>query len=248
MKWVSFLIGLAIGLWIALVALFLRPIHEQQPISLTVNGMAQTQGAGLHAKVLWIPSGNDLYRCTNNDQGGALVEDQGGGVVEDHGAAIVDDHGAAIVDDHGAAIVEDNGGGNAVENAAHVPAPSSAQQSPERGYRELRCNLNKYGGPVVKHDYGRVVAVGMPLGGDYVCLSESGNATVRRADGVRIDIGADGTINVDSGDINTDTSESVSLPGSEPGGSDLVYCMVAGSDSGPVIVDVDGIILSSGNP
>lgn len=228
-NWTSFLLGFAIGLWLALVVLLLMPQQDQQPCC----GMPVAAQAGVgsshhsHAWTIWIPGGSAVYRCTNNDHGGAIVEDHGGAIVDDHGAPIVDDHGAPIVDDHGVPIVDDKGGGNIPANAPNVPAPTSDLLGGDRGYRDFYCDTNQYGGAVVKSETGRVVAVGMPAG-DHSCVSVNGNATAQDTDGTTIELDHGGAIVDDAGNATG------------PGG-DLVYCMVAKDTSEAVVVNADGV-------
>jgi len=239
MNWTSFLIGLAIGLWIAVVALLLMPSEDDQPYIVVSGSTPATQSAG---KSLWIPSGDGVYRCTNNDHGGGIVEDHGGGVVEDHGGGTVEDHGGGVVEDHG--------GGNVEDGSAHVPAPPDG-----RGYQQFWCDLNQIGGPVVKHRDGRVVTVAMPIEGGFTCERDpSGNAIVVNSEGelVEIDHGGGtvedhggGTVE-DSGLGSTtadDTANDLLTEEEDPSqltGTDRVYCMVLERTSDPLIVDVDG--------
>jgi hypothetical protein len=220
MKWTSFILGLAIGLWIAVVALFLKWANPQ-PVEVTVSGLPTQAGSGVSSRAtgLWLPSGDGEYFCTNNDHGGAIVEDHGGGIVDDHGAPIVDDRGAPIVDDHGAPIVEDNGGGEIGANAAHVavPGPDATELGESRGFREFRCALNDHNGPVVLHTSGRVVAVAMPDDSAYECNAVNGDATVTK-NGIPVEVDHGGAIVDDAGDGmgSADT---------------FVTCMVANRDS-----------------
>jgi len=248
MKWTTFLAGLAIGLWIAVVVLFLIP-QKDEPRYVVVSGVSGSTIAG--SKTLWLPSGDGVYRCTNNDHGG--------GVVEDHGRGVVEDHGGGTVEDHGGGTVEDHGGGNVEDAAAHVPAPVK-----DRGYQQYWCDLNKRGGPVVKERDGRTIAVGMPVNGKYHCMKDSsGNALVVDVDKVRIDIDHGGGVVEDhgggtvedygEGHKTIDNFNAVGLleSGEDPveiTGSDRVYCMVEKRESEPVIVDVDGELVDLSQP
>ncbi len=252
-------VGLAIGLWVAVVVLFLLPEREHN-IHVTVSA----EGVQSSLRTLWIPSGDDVYRCSNNDHGGGLVEDHGRGSVDDHGRGSVDDHGRGSVDDHGGGVVEDG--------AAHVPAPTKDLLGETRGYQEFWCDLNDYGGPVVRHRDGRVVAVAMPaetddgkyqcakdLNGDAVILYKGDDdnmymAQVDHGGGIVDDHGR-GSVD-DSGvrttpapDVNGCT-ESENCEGARPEliGAGFVYCMVVFPDTEPVIVNIDGDVLPVGTP
>lgn len=241
MKWTTFLAGLAIGLWIAVVVLFLWP-REQTPPYVVQYG---APGApAVHAKTLWIPSGDGVYRCTNNDHGGGVVEDHGRGVVEDHGRGTVEDHGGGVVEDHGGGVVEDG--------AAHVPAPTG-----NRGYQEYWCDLNPAGGPLVRDRSGRIVVVAMPTEPGYQCRRDAnghasvwtaveinGETRLRKVDvdhggGVVEDHGR-GTVEDSGGGVEAPPVTLAGLTPDVPAGADRHYCMVANADSAPVIVDADG--------
>jgi hypothetical protein len=231
-NWTTFLAGLAIGLWIAVVALFLIPQQLDREYVVVSGSPDTAYGGGV--KTLWVPSGGGLYRCTNNDHGG--------GVVEDHGRGNVDDHGGGNVEDHGGGNVEDHGGGNVEDGAAHVPAPKE-----NRGYQEFWCDLNRYGGPIVRARDGRIVSVAMPVQGEFICAKDvSGNAVVTDSDNklYAIDHGGGnvedhGGGNVEDHGPNTG-GYNWSDRSDQPGGSDRVYCQVLHRDSPPKIVDVDG--------
>jgi hypothetical protein len=255
MKWlIYFFVGLAIGLWIAVVVLFLLPEREQN-IQVTVSA----DGSKSSMRTLWVPGGDDVYRCSNNDHGGGLVEDHGRGTVDDHGRGTVDDHGRGTVDDHGGGVVEDG--------AAHVPAPTGGLLSDSRGYQDFWCDLNDYGGPVVKHRDGRVVAVAMPVGPEYKCIKDLNGDAVVVTEGddnelipVEIDHGGGvvddhgrGTVE-DSGvqtspaageDGCTGITDSCSTGSDVLTGTNFVYCMVVFPDSDPIIVNIDGVEVPS---
>lgn len=251
MKWFIYLfVGLAIGLWVAVAVLFLIPEREKT-IHVTVSG----DGMLSPDRTLWIPGGDDVYRCSNNDHGGGLVEDHGRGTVDDHGRGSVDDHGRGSVDDHGGGVVEDG--------AAHVPAPTKDLLGDSRAYQEFWCDLNDYGGPVVKHRDGRTVAVALPIGKDYKCAKDlNGDAmAVSEKDGelflVEVDHGGGvvddhgrGSVD-DSGVRRTPAADVDGCSGSEncsdvdPAmtGREFVYCMVVYPDSDPVLVNIDGDVV-----
>lgn len=259
-------VALAIGLWLAVVILFLLPEREHK-VHVTVSA----DGSLSSLRTLWIPSGDDVYRCSNNDHGGGLVEDHGRGSVDDHGRGSVDDHGRGSVDDQGRGPVDDHGGGVVEDGAAHVPAPTRTLLGDSRGYQEFWCDLNDYGGPVVKHRDGRVVAVAMPakssdrqyqcgkdLNGDAVILYKGQDnkmymAQVDHGGGIVDDQGR-GPVD-DSGMRSPPPPNANGCTGSEncegvrPDliGADFVYCMVAFPDSNPVIVNIDGEVLPGNN-
>ena len=247
-------VGLAIGLWIAVVILFLLP-ERKQNIHVTVSA----DGMQSSLRTLWIPSGDDVYRCSNNDHGGGLVEDHGRGSVDDHGRGSVDDHGRGSVDDHGGGVVEDG--------AAHVPAPTKDLLGDSRSYQEFWCDLNDSGGPVVRHRDGRVVAVAMPaktddkeykcgkdLNGDAVIMYEGDDGTMYVAEvdhgGVMNDHGRgsvddSGVRKTPAAGVNGCTqSENCNDVSPYLTGADFVYCMVAFPDTDPVIVNIDGEVLT----
>ncbi|MCP4048173.1 MAG: hypothetical protein GY732_19530 [Gammaproteobacteria bacterium] len=234
MNWTTFLAGLAIGLWIAVVVLFLIP-RDDEPSYIVVAGAPGQTTASL--KTLWLPSGDGVYRCTNNDHGGGIVEDHGRGVVEDHGGGNVEDHGGGNVEDHG--------GGNVEDGAAHVPAPVT-----DRGYQQYWCDLNHLGGPVVKDRDGRVVAVAMPREGVYTCEKDpSGNAVVVTLNNKVVTIDHGGGNVEDSDSIDVDSGVGVDTPGTfNPAGTgtlagaERLYCAVLTRDSDPTIVTVDGVV------
>lgn len=234
-NWTTLLAGLAIGLWIAVVALFLIPQQLDREY-VVVSGDPGGTYAG-RAKTLWIPSGDGVYRCTNNDHGG--------GVVEDHGRGNVEDHGRGNVEDHGRGNVEDHGGGNVEDGAAHVPAPLE-----DRDYQEYWCDLNRYGGPMVRARDGRVITVAMPVQGDFICSRDiNGNAVVTDTQdriwavdhgGGKVEDHGGGNVEDSGRGPSTGTGYNYSDRADEPAGSDRLYCQVLQRDSEPTIVDVDG--------
>ena len=111
-SWLAFLLGLAIGLWISVVVLFLVGTDNDQ----CCHGSGGTTIITYPAPdTAWVPSGDGDYYCTNDDEGRAIVVDEGKAIVADEGRAIVIDEGGAIIIDEGGAIVADDGG--------VVPAP-----------------------------------------------------------------------------------------------------------------------------
>ena len=223
-SWLSFLLGLAIGLWISVVALFLIDWDDDcdcGPPGTTIIAQPVGQDA-------WIPAGDGNYWCTNNDQGGAIVMDQGGAIVMDQGGAIVIDQGGAIVVDQGSAIVIDAGG--------HVPAPD------DRDFEEFACETNDQGGAIVMDREGRIVVVSMPDSyASEQCGSVNGNATVINGSDERIQIDQGGAIVVDASgtvtlDKSADDADDKTLPGGPTSTSDLAYCVVDPEDADPIVI------------
>ena len=240
---ISFLLGLAIGLWIAFVVFFVFDHGDDcdcGPGGGVIIANPQTDA--------YVPAGDGDYYCTNNDQGGALVIDQGGAVVADQGGAIVIDQGGAVVADQGGAIVVDQGGAIVADYGGFVPAPGDdeKQLDRDRGFQEFKCETNDQGGAIVADGAGRIVVVSMPnLYLSDQCKSVNGNAVV-----VHDVNGADERIWIDAGggvvpDEGSDISAGIeNEPDSDqPLGSDapksesvLAYCMVAEAGSAPIVI------------
>ena len=233
-NWLSFLLGLAIGLWISVVILFLIDDDSHD----------QCCGAGGTTIITiptendaWVPGGDGDYYCTNDDQGGAIVIDQGGAIVQDQGGAIVIDQGGAIVQDQGGAIVQDNGG------FAPAPGPDGDQLSRDRDYEEFRCKINDQGGAIVQDRAGRDAVVSMPNSfASEQCVRVNGNAVVVNETGERVEIDEGGAIVVDQGgaivsDESADAGDDQALGASAPhSDTDLAYCMVAEANSTPIVI------------
>ena len=172
----SFLLGLAIGLWIAFVVFFVFDHGDDcdcGPGGSMIVANPQTDA--------YVPAGDGDYYCTNNDQGGALVIDQGSAVVADQGSAIVIDQGSAVVADQGSAIVVDQGSAIVADDGGFVPAPGDDQKQlgRDRLFEEFKCETNDQGGAIVADGAGRIVVVAMP--NSYLsdqCKSVNGNAVV----------------------------------------------------------------------
>ncbi|MGI9237834.1 MAG: hypothetical protein ACR2QZ_10585 [Woeseiaceae bacterium] len=235
-SWLSFLLGLAIGLWISVVALFLMDLGNDCDCG-TPGTTIITHPVADEA---WIPAGDGAYFCTNDDQGRAIVVDQGRAVVVDQGRSIVVDQGGAIVVDQGGAIVIDAGG--------HVPAPdsSSEQLGRDRDFEEYACETNDQGGAIVVDRAGRIVVVSMPESFDSDrCGRLNGSATVINDEDKRIEVDQGGAIVVDaSGTIDLDESADAGndqeLPDDSPlSTTELAYCIVATEASEPVVVRAD---------
>jgi hypothetical protein len=235
-NWLAFLLGLAIGLWIAVVALFLSPFDDDDcntcggPGGTTIITYPQGDGA-------WVPGGDGSYFCTNNDEGGAIVIDEGGAVVADEGGAIVIDEGGAIVIDEGGAVVIDAGG------FVPAPGPSMTQLNRDRDFEEFACDTNDEGGAVVADRSGRIAARSMP--NSYPserCARVNGNAVVIDGTGQAIDIDEGGAVVVDEGgpvvaDETADSEDDEELmPGAPTSDTELAYCMVATPTSAPIVI------------
>ena len=104
-SWLSFLLGLAIGLWISLVVLFL----SGRPTECDCVGGSSTIITAPGGDAAWIPGGDAAYYCTNNDEGRAVVVDEGRAVVVDEGRAVVVDGSGNVTVDEGRAVVVDKG-------------------------------------------------------------------------------------------------------------------------------------------
>lgn len=157
-NWTTFLLGFAIALWIALVLLFILPDDDQPPAaSVCPISSCCCGGPGIPPIPDWpleVPSGPEPYFCTNNDNGGGVVQDNGGG------------------------IVQDNGGGIVQDDATRVPVPTAETLGePERDVGEFWCEINDNGGGIVQ-DSGtlRSVVVPMEKGPAIWCFNNNGHA------------------------------------------------------------------------
>jgi len=240
----SFIIGFAIALWLGVVLFFLLPQQDKEPCC----PVAIPTYTGDSADPLWVPSGEALYRCTNDDRGRGVVEDRGRGVVEDRGRGVVEDRGRGVVEDRGRGVVEDG--------VARVPAPTGELLDRQRYYREFSCETNKRGGPVVMQGY-RVVAVAMAADQPgHQCTIEDGNAVVVNTEnGLPVIVSSTGYLADDRGRGVVEDAESYRIPleqGAVVGegldedesqqlrATELVYCMVLDPAGSAIIVDVNG--------
>lgn len=226
-SWLSFLLGLAIGLWISVVVLFLTDWGADDHDHCCVPGGPSDGPGQSDDGNAYVPGGSDEYYCTNDDEGGAIVVDEGGAIVVDEGGAIVVDEGGAIV----------------VDARGRVPAPGSgsSQLNRDRMFEEFRCDTNDEGGAIVVDRGGRRVVVAMPnTFATAQCGSLNGNAVV---------VGGDGTsILIDGRGAEVDTRIAIEPPvkAEEPDGElpegapesepKLSYCMVATPDSDPIVI------------
>lgn len=229
----AFLLGLAIGLWLAIVVLFLIDFDDDD--CYTCGGGGSTIITYPLSDEVWIPGGDGGYYCTNDDEGSAIVIDEGSAVVADEGGAIVIDEGGAIIIDEGSAVVADNGG--------FVPAPGSDQLGRDRDFEEFHCDTNDEGGAVVADRSGRIVVVGMP--NEYPserCIRVNGNAVAIDEDDVPVHVDEGGAVIADEGgavvaDASADPGDDEELGDDAPeSDTDLAYCMVATATSDPIVI------------
>lgn len=243
--WLTFLLGFAIALWIAIVVLFLLPEDSDDRSPTVVNCGAGNCGrpAGLLSRPgpLWIPQGGDSYFCTNRQDGGGYVEDAGGGPVQDAGGYVEDAGG----------YVED-AGGYVEDTAPRSPAPSDDHLGASRGPHEYHCETNNDGGGYVEDKTGRAVTVPMRTDGNFFCWKDGlGNAVALRAELVAADGGGTETVYyrtklnrnqelvlTDGADPNV--ADLVGLPDQPPELPTYVYCMVPDSASDASIIDQGG--------
>lgn len=230
-SWLSFLLGLAIGLWIAIVALFLLGRHECDcgPGGTTIVTYPNSSFA-------WVPGGDEAYFCANNDEGGAIVVDEGGAVVVDEGGAVVVDEGGAVVVDEGSAVVVDSG--------PFAPVPGNTQLGRDREFEEFRCSTNDEGGAIVVDRLGRVVVATMPNSDAFDsdrCVRSNGDAAIRNDLGEPVEVDEGGAVVVDEGgavvvDAEAEAGEDVELPDGIPTSTtNLAYCTVAEDSSNPIV-------------
>lgn len=233
-NWLAFLLGLAIGLWISVVVLFLIDIDDHNHCCGSGGTTIITYPVGNDA---WVPGGDGGYYCTNDDEGRAIVVDEGGAIVADEGGAIVVDEGGAIVVDEGGAIVADAGG------FPPAPGPDGGQLGRDREYEEFECETNDEGGAIVADRAGRVAVTSMPNSfASEQCIRVNGNAVVVNEEGEPIVIDEGGEIVPDEGgasdaDETADGDDDQDLPDDAPkSDTDLAYCMVAEADSTPIVI------------
>lgn len=220
-SWLSFLLGFAIGLWLALVLLFILPDNDA-PAATCPSCCCQGPGWPLPQPPpdwpLHIPSGNEPYTCANNDNGGGVVQDNGGGVVQD------------------------NGGGTVQDGIPKIPAPTDdTLEGDDRDIEEFDCDTNDNGGGVVQDsDTLRLVVVPMRKDDQLHCANILGYAWVLKEDGsdfILISYDSNG----DPVELGSpvDASDRVQYPSVETGDG-WAFCTVAPEDdSDPQIVDED---------
>ena len=231
-SWLSFLLGLAIGLWISLVVLFL----SGRPTECDCVGGSSTIITAPGADAAWIPGGDAAYYCTNNDEGRAVVVDEGRAVVVDEGRAVVVDGSGNVTVDEGRAVVVDKGG--------FIPAPTAEQLERERGFEEFRCATNDEGGAIVVDRGGRIVVVSMPaehasercgrLNGNAIVVNEDQNPVLTDDEGGAVVVDEGGAVVVDAGADATD--DQTLPPDAQTSNTPLAYCMVAEPDAAPLVI------------
>ncbi|MEO1203509.1 MAG: hypothetical protein AAFX10_12430, partial [Pseudomonadota bacterium] len=149
-NWLTFLLGFAIALWLAIVVLFALPDDgpetpvEERPAN---PGQVVARPIRKPIKPMWIREGDEPMFCTNTDAGGGYVEDGGGGYVDDGGGGYVDDGGGGYVDD----------------GAPRSPAPSKKHAGVFRATNTYHCETNDGGGGYVEDHTGRSVTQPMPM-------------------------------------------------------------------------------------
>ncbi len=230
-NWLAFLLGLAIGLWLSVVVLFLVDFDDDDcdcgPGGGTIIAYPEGDGA-------WVPGGNGEYFCTNNDEGRAIVIDHGRAIVADEGRAIVIDESGRVQVDEGRAVVADAGG------FVPAPGPGSNQLNRDRTFEEFECDKNADGGATVASREGSITVVSMPdnslvehcgrLNGNAIVVNGAGNLVNIDSNGDAIDTG------VLAGPFLAAVTEE-NLSGTAPTStSNLDYCMVATPTSLPVLI------------
>ena len=245
-SWLTFLLGFAIALWIAIVVLFILP-KDDEP-STVVHCSSSTCGGSTSpvfpAGPLWIPSGGDGYFCTNRQDGGGYVEDAGGGPVQDAGGYVEDAGG----------YVED-AGGYVEDTAPRVPAPSIDHQNVERDSWTYHCETNNDGGGYVEDKTGRDVTLPMRTDGEFFCWKDPlDNAVVLRreeTDGTtayyRTQLNRHQDLILLEG-ANPAAGTAIALPTQPPQLDTYVYCMVAEEPSDAKILDRAGVCLAGNCP
>lgn len=243
--WLTFFVGFAIALWIAVVVLFILPSDdEQSPVVVHCSsGQCPGQRPIRLPGPLWIPPGGDSFYCTNRQDGGGYVEDAGGGPVND-GGGYVEDAGGYVEDAGG--YVED-AGGYVEDTAPRSPAPSTDHENVDRGTWEYHCETNNDGGGYVEDKTGRDVTVPMRTNGRFLCWKDGlNNAVVLRAEEqagttryfrTRLDRHQNLTL-LDGEEPNA--TDLVALPNQPPELDTYVYCMVAKPASAPSILTKGG--------
>jgi len=116
MFWRGIIIGLALGVWIASLALWALWTGDDDrgdpDCAAACCGCAQNQhGHPPPVNVAWAPPGTARYFCGRSDHGGGFLWDHAGGYLWDHGAGYLWDHGGGYLWDHGGGFVWDHGGG-----------------------------------------------------------------------------------------------------------------------------------------
>ncbi len=229
-NWITFLLGFAIALWIALVLLFVIPDDDPPTLATACHAAGCSSCCGgktiaFRNRTLWISAGDDREYCTNNDNGGGYIEDNGGGYVDDNGGGYIDDNGGGYIDD--------NGGGYVDDGWPRVPAPTSEELARARDTEEFQCRSNDNGGGYIEDTTRRSVALPIPNDNRFACwrdpghnasvvrTEESGGVTVYRR--VRFDKYQNVVLldEVSVGDVND-----LVFPGNNGLTDDFLFCMV----------------------
>ncbi len=250
-NWLTFLLGFAIALWVALVVLLLLPENEapSQPVACVSCGGAH--GARLptrpQKRPLWIEAGSETYYCSNTDAGGGYVEDSGGGYVDDAGGGYVDDGGGGYVDDAGGGYVDDN--------APRAPVPSRNHGKVDRGEKEYHCETNDSGGGYVEDSGGRSVTQPMLRLGSFLCWKDpAGNAVVVQSNTMTANTTYQrAKINryqrAELYDyVQPNAANLVTVQASYAGLDRFVYCMVTKNHASAYILDREGTCASGNCP
>ena len=247
--WLTFFLGFAIALWIAIVLLFLLngdDDSDEKDAPQTVVHCSSGHCGHPRPRPMgpfWIPPGGDSIFCTNRQDGGGYVEDAGGGPVGDGGGYVED--GGGYVED-GGGYVED-GGGYVEDTAPRSPAPSADHMNVARETWEYHCETNSDGGGYVEDKTGRDVTVPMRTSGRFVCWKDGlGNAVVLRAEGQGVNLRYFRTrldrrqnlVLLDG--ASPSAADIVALPSQPPELDTYAYCMVAKKTSTPVILSKSG--------
>ena len=237
-NWLAFLLGFAIALWIAVVLLFILPQQDSAPPDDRPVYAQPPSQANRPARAYWIPSGDDVVYCTNNDAGGGYVEDAGGGYVDDVGGGYVDDVGGGYVDD----------------NTPRTPAPSKDHGGVFRESQEYHCETNDVGGGYVEDMASRSVAQPMPAAARFVCWKDAvGNAAVLRTEG---DAGSETYWRIKLSknqhvvlyDTVDPAGSAVEIPEANRVEGSYLFCMVDKSNSDPLIRDRVGNCIAGSCP
>jgi len=175
MYWRGIIVGLALGVWVASLALWaLWQDAESTPAQCTscCGGCGQNDHAHPPpVNVAWAPPGPARYYCGLSDHGGGFMWDHGGGALWDHGGGYLWDHGGGSLWDHGGGFVWDHGGGylwdhgggfvwdhgggfvwdsdlsdaGPLPGSPAVPVPATAELGRDRNPFEFRCETSAGG-------------------------------------------------------------------------------------------------------
>lgn len=251
--WLWLFIGFAIGLWIAVVVLLLRPDEAPAPAQPgCFHGCSACCDRPRVAALptLWVPDGGERFYCTNRDNGWGVVMDGGYGVVMDSGSALADagwgvvmDGGYGVVMDAGWGVVMDSSGqpgsqADIPDGVPRSPVPVDAELGAPRQTQEFACAVTRHGGGYVEYRTGRAVTVPIPSDPQFKCISEGGSARVLDSQRHRVAFDASGNavVDIQGGPVPPTANEKTSLDHADA----FLYCLVAKADSEPAIVKGDG--------